>query len=164
MIDGTKLEALIAAASASGGAERANYQLFIEWLCGALGLPGPDLASEENSLNDYVFERRIDFKHPDGTTTSGFIDCYRKNSFVLEAKQSRKRQKARLAADQLLLLGEDEQQFKSGHALRGTRGWDQVMLAARKQAEDYARALPTRARLPTISTGRGRRSCGRSLC
>ena len=142
VIDGTKLEALIAAASASGGAERANYQIFIERLCGALGLPGPDLAREENSLNDYVFERRVDFKHPDGTTTSGFMDCYRKNCFVLEAKQSRKRQKARLAADQLLLLGEDEQQFKSGHALRGTRGWDQVMLAARKQAEDYARALP----------------------
>lgn len=142
VIDGTKLEALIAAASASGGAERANYQIFIERLCGALGLTGPDLAREENSLNDYVFERRVDFKHPDGTTTSGFIDCYRKNCFVLEAKQSRKRQKARLAADQLLLLGEDEQQFKSGHALRGTRGWDQVMLAARKQAEDYARALP----------------------
>jgi hypothetical protein len=142
VIDGARLEALIASASASGGAERANYQLFIERLCGALGLPGPDLAREENSLNDYVFERRIDFKHPDGTTTSGFIDCYRKNSFVLEAKQSRKRQKARLAADQLLLLPEDEQQFKSGHALRGTRSWDQVMLAARRQAEDYARALP----------------------
>src|SRR5690606_31421920 len=27
-------------------------------------------------------------------------------------------------------------------AKRGTRGWDQVMLAARKQAEDYTRALP----------------------
>ena len=30
----------------------------------------------------------------------------------------------------------------AGHAKRGSRGWDQVMLAARKQAEDYARALP----------------------
>ena len=62
--DISKLEALIAAASASGGAERANYQLFIERLCSALGLPGPDMAREENALNDYVFERRIDFKHP----------------------------------------------------------------------------------------------------
>lgn len=140
--DVAKLEALIAAATASGGAERANYQLFIERLCGALDLRGPDLAREENAFNDYVFERRIDFKHPDGTTTSGFIDCYRKNCFVLEAKQSRKRQKEKVAADQLLLLPEDAQQFKSGHALRGTRSWDQVMLAARKQAEDYARALP----------------------
>ena len=69
--DISKLEALIAAASASGGAERANYQLFIERLCSALGLPGPDLAREENALNDYVFERRIDFKHPGGTTSYG---------------------------------------------------------------------------------------------
>ena len=82
--DIAKLETLIAAASASGGAERANYQLFIERMCSALGLPGRDLAREENALNDYVFERRIDFKHPDGTTTSGFIDCYLKHSFVLE--------------------------------------------------------------------------------
>ena len=65
--DIAKLDALIADASASGGAERANYQLFIERLCSAFGLPGPDMAREENSLNDYVFERRIDFKHPDGT-------------------------------------------------------------------------------------------------
>jgi hypothetical protein len=140
--DSAKLEALIADASASGGAERANYQLFVERLCSALGLPGPDMAREENERNDYVFERRIDFKHPDGTTSSGFIDCYRKNCFVLEAKQSRKREQSKASADQLLLLAEDAQQFKSGHAKRGTRGWDQVMLAARKQAEDYARALP----------------------
>jgi hypothetical protein len=72
------------------------------------------LAREENALNDYVFERRIDFKHPDGTTTSGFIDCYLKHSFVLEAKQSRKRQKVKPTADQLMLLPEDAQQFKSG--------------------------------------------------
>src|SRR5262245_25538547 len=134
--DIAKLEALIADASASGGAERANYQLFIERLCSALGLPGPDMAREENALNDYVFEHRIDFKHLDGTTSSGFIDCYRKNCFVLEAKQSRKREQAKASADQLLLLPEDAQQFKLGHAKRGTRGWDQVMLAARKQAED----------------------------
>ncbi|MDO9488527.1 MAG: class I SAM-dependent DNA methyltransferase, partial [Sphingomonadaceae bacterium] len=140
--DIAKLEALISDASASGGAERANYQLFIERLCSSFGLPGPDMAREENSLNDYVFERRIDFKHPDGTTSSGFIDCYRRHCFVLEAKQSRKREQAKASADQLLLLPEDAQQFKSGHAKRGTRGWDQVMLAARKQAEDYARALP----------------------
>jgi hypothetical protein len=77
---------LITAARASGGAERANYQLFIERLCSALGLPGPELAREENAFHDYVFEHRIDFKHPDGTTTSGFIDCYLKHCFVLEAR------------------------------------------------------------------------------
>src|SRR5690606_10178571 len=40
------------------------------------------------------------------------------------------------------LIPEDEAQIRLGQAKRGTRGWDQVMLAARKQAGDYARALP----------------------
>ncbi|WP_354416026.1 class I SAM-dependent DNA methyltransferase [Mesorhizobium shonense] len=61
---------------------------------------------------------------------------------MLEAKQSGKRQAAKVDAGQLQLIPEDAAQHKPGQAKRGTRGWDQVMLAARKQAEDYARALP----------------------
>ncbi|MGY3694019.1 hypothetical protein ACVIGA_004099 [Bradyrhizobium sp. USDA 3240] len=140
--DNDRLEALIAEAKASGGSELANYQLFIERLCIALALPRPAMAQEQNSLNDYVFERRVEFKHPDGSRTAGRIDCYRRGCFILEAKQSGKRQATKLSSDQLLLIPEDATQRKSGQAKRGTRGWDQVMLAARRQAEDYARALP----------------------
>ncbi|GAB4350134.1 MAG: class I SAM-dependent DNA methyltransferase [Oricola sp.] len=61
---------------------------------------------------------------------------------MLEAKQSVKRGKKRPDPDQLHLLPEDALQQKSGHAKQGTKQWDQVMLAARKQAEEYARALP----------------------
>ncbi|OBQ67801.1 class I SAM-dependent DNA methyltransferase [Mesorhizobium erdmanii] len=142
LIDTEKLEALIAEARASGGSELANYQLFIERLCIALNLPRPAMAQEQNQLNDYVFERRVDFKHPDGSRTAGRIDCYRRGCFILEAKQSGKRQTAKVDADRMLLIPEDATQRKPGQAKRGTRGWDQVMLAARKQAEDYARALP----------------------
>lgn len=136
------LDKLIDEAKASGGSELANYGIFIERLCVALGLPRPDMAREENQLNDYVLERRVDFKHPDGTRTAGRIDCYKRGCFVLEAKQSAKRDGKKSNPDQLSLIPEDATQRKSGHAKRGTRGWDQVMLAARKQAEDYARALP----------------------
>jgi hypothetical protein len=136
------LETLIVAAKASGGSELSNYGIFIERLCLALGLPGPDMAKEANELNDYVLERRVDFKHPDGSRTAGRIDCYKRGCFVLEAKQSGKRQARKPSADQLALIPEDAAQQKPGQAKRGTRGWDQVMLAARKQAEDYARALP----------------------
>jgi len=139
--DDGMLETLIAEASASGGSERANYQLFIERLCAALDLPRPEMARPENDLNDYVFERRIDFKHADGSRTAGFIDCYKRGCFILEAKQSVKRRN-RQDPDQAELLSEDARQVKPGHANRGTRAWDQVMLSARKQAEDYARALP----------------------
>ncbi|MER9213431.1 class I SAM-dependent DNA methyltransferase [Mesorhizobium sp. M0663] len=142
LADTEKLEALIAEARASGGSELANYQLFIERLCIALNLPRPAMAQEQNQLNDYVFERRVDFKHPDGTRSAGRIDCYRRGCFILEAKQSGKRQATKVDPSQLLLLPEDAAQRKPGQAKRGTRGWDQVMLAARKQAEDYARALP----------------------
>ena len=100
------------------------------------------MAQEHNDRNDYVFERRVDFKHPDGSRSAGRIDCYRRGRFILEAKQSAKRQGARVSPDQLVLIPEDAGQRKQGQAKRGTRGWDQVMLAARRQAEDYARALP----------------------
>ncbi|MDR3470245.1 MAG: hypothetical protein P4M09_00905 [Devosia sp.] len=135
------LERLIADAGASGGAERANYQLFVVGLCDALGLPRPAMAQEENHRNDYVFERRVDFKHPDGTRTAGFIDCYRRDCFVLEAKQSAKRDALR-DDRRGEMLPEEARQRRQGHARRGGSGWDKVMLAARQQAEDYARALP----------------------
>jgi len=125
--------------SASGGAETANTQIFIERLTKALDLPTPDFASEENEHNDYTFERRVDFKFPDGSTSIGRIDCYKRDCFVLEAKQSAKRKRETRQAD---MLGEDAKQKKLGMAKRGTGGWDKSMRAARKQAEDYARALP----------------------
>lgn len=137
-----KLTALIAEAKASGGSELANYQLFILGLCEALGLDRPAMAQEQNDRNDYVFERRVDFKHPDGSRSAGRIDCYRRGCFILEAKQSSKRQALKVDPAQLALIPEDAAQRKQGQAKRGTRGWDQVMLAARRQAEDYARALP----------------------
>jgi hypothetical protein len=136
------LERLIAEASASGGSELANYQIFVLGLCEALGLDRPAMAQEQNSLNDFVFERRVDFKHSDGSRTAGRIDCYKRGCFILEAKQSGKRTQRRQRPDQFSLIPEDGNQIKPGQAKRGTRGWDQVMLAARKQAEDYARALP----------------------
>lgn len=137
-----KLAALITEAKASGGSELANYQLFILGLCEALGLDRPAMAQEQNDRNDYVFERRVDFKHPDGSRSAGRIDCYRRGCFILEAKQSSKRQALKVDPAQLALIPEDAAQRKQGQAKRGTRGWDQVMLAARRQAEDYARALP----------------------
>jgi len=129
-------------AKESGGSELANYQLFVERLCRHLDLPSPDLAKEENKFNDYVFERRVAFKHASGMTSAGRIDLYKRDCFILEAKQSSKRQAQKIDPEQGDLLPEDAKQHKAGQARRGTRNWDRVMSAARKQAEDYARALP----------------------
>ncbi|MBE0627252.1 MAG: hypothetical protein IH606_20830 [Burkholderiales bacterium] len=109
------IEAFIARWEAAGGSERANYQLFLGELCGLLELPQPELAHEDTRDNAYVFERRVTFRRGDGSVSAGFIDLYRRGAFVLEAKKLRK-------AD--------------------GRGFDDAMLRARGQAEQYARALP----------------------
>ena len=138
------VEAFIAKWEASSGAERANYQLFLVDLCHLLGVDEPHPAVQENHLNDYVFERTVTFKHPNGTQSSGFIDLYKRNCFVLEAKQSAKR--AGLAANRddvrAGLAAEDATQVKTGTARRGTKSWDAALVNARRQAEDYAKALP----------------------
>ncbi len=64
------LEKLVAGVKPSGGSEMSNYQLFVERLTGALGLPQPEFAREETRFNDYVFERNMTFGKPGGTTPS----------------------------------------------------------------------------------------------
>lgn len=99
----------------ASGSERANYQLFLTELCKLLDLPQPDPARDDTRDNAYVFERRVLFHHGDGSESSGFIDLYRRGNFVLEAKKVRKEK---------------------------GKGFDDAMLRARGQAEQYARALP----------------------
>lgn len=98
------------------GTERSNYQLFVADLCAILEVPVPDPSSDDTRDNTYVFERRVTFAHGDGSSSSGFIDCYRRGSFVLEAKKVRQGPQ--------------------------TKGFDDALLRARTQAENYARALP----------------------
>ena len=127
----------------SGGAESANFQTFANELCDLLSVPRPDPAEEQVECNDYVFERSVDFKHDDGSTTPGRVDLYKRDCFVMEAKQSAKRRETRkIDLEQPELTSKDSRRFKAGTATRGTGRWDEVMRAAKQQAENYARALP----------------------
>ena len=117
--------------AASGAAERANYQLFLSELCDILGVPRPDPSVPDDSQNSYVFERAVQFHNGDGTTSPGRIDLYKRNCFVLEAKQG---------SDQIAVP--TTTRTKRGTAVRQTPGWDEAMLAARYQAERYAKAIP----------------------
>ncbi len=110
------VEAFIARWSQASGSERANHQLFVAELCTLLELPPPDPATQDNAQNAYVFERLVAFHNPDGSTNRGFIDCYRRGCFILEAKAT-------------------------GKTL-GSGVWDDAMLRAHGQAVGYARALP----------------------
>lgn len=140
-LDIQKLQTLIADAKASGGTERANYQIFINQLCSVFALEAPAFSKDDDASNNYVFERRIKFNHSDGSSTPGWIDCYKRGTFILEAKQSKKRQRKNeeKSNDQLSFLSEDKSAKKRDVP---KRGWDQIMLSARRQAEDYAKALP----------------------
>ncbi len=107
-------ESFIRRWSKASGTELANAQSFVRELCELLEVDMPEPAREDTRDNAYVFERRVTFRHGDGTTSEGRIDCYKRGHFVLESKKIRAQGKA----------------------------FDDGMLRARGQAEGYARALP----------------------
>lgn len=124
-----------------GGQERANYALFLSELCDVLEVPRPDPAGATTEGNDYVLERVVREPNGDGTYSHRRIDLYRRGAFILEAKQSRLKGGSKEVAGQTDLFGNEVA------APRGRRGaeraWDVLMLNARRQAEGYARALPS---------------------
>jgi hypothetical protein len=103
----------------SAAAERANYALFLSELCDYLEVPRPKPAVADAALNHYVFEYPVTFRHPTGLSSTGFVDLYKKDCFVLEAKQGSQ------APEPSLLF---EVPHRRGTAIRGTAGWDQAML------------------------------------
>ena len=134
------IDEFIARWTASSGNERANFHLFAVELCDILGVPRPHIAQEDRNLNDYTFERTVEFSHISSAKMTGRIDLYKKNCFLMEAKQSREkgRPKALSLPGQLDLL---EANYQPRGQRSANRAWDQLMIAARRQAEDYARAI-----------------------
>ncbi len=119
----------------SSASERANYALFLSELCDLIGVPRPDPSTSDEDANTYVIDKAVVFKELDGTSTTNFIDLYKRGCFVLEAKQG-----SNPTAGNASLIS--PRKLKRGTAVRGTHGWDEAMLAARGQAERYAKALP----------------------
>jgi hypothetical protein len=125
-----------------GGAERANYALFLVELVDLLDLPHPDPAGATSEANDYVFERLVRTVDLDGNAQLGRIDLYRRGSFVLEAKQSRwKGQSKEVPFPANLSQQSDLPEADMLGRRSARRGWDVLMRNARDQAERYARAL-----------------------
>jgi hypothetical protein len=124
----------------SGAAERANYTSFLCELCTLLDLPRPDPTAPDNARNTYVFEMAVTRKNPDGTSTTGFIDLYRRGSFVLESKQGTNApgEENALAA----ALAPPAAIGKTGHGKRGSVAFDKALERAFHQARGYITALP----------------------
>jgi hypothetical protein len=123
-----------------GGQERANYVSFLKELISLLDLPPPDPAAATHEHNDYVFERAVK-KPKDEGDSHGRIDLYKKNSFVLEAKQSRLKGTKKVTGQNDLFTADIPQDSRGRRG--ADRAWDVLMLNAKRQAEEYARALPT---------------------
>ncbi|MER9582537.1 DNA methyltransferase [Mesorhizobium sp. M0276] len=121
-----------------GGAERANYQMFLSEFCDVIGVPRPEPSGAEREHNDYVFERAVRRRASDEIASSKRIDLYKKGCFILEAKQSRlPGAKNAIPGQGALFADEPEQLGKRSVA----RGWDVMMQNARKQAEEYVYLL-----------------------
>lgn len=139
-MDPTPVDSFIARWQPSGGGERSNYQLFLTELCDLLEVERPDPASSENDQNAYVFERSVAMDNRDGTTSTGFIDLYKRAAFVCETKQGVEKQQ-----DEDLLSGKAQakkKKRKTGHGARGSKTFDDAMRKAHGQAQTYARGLP----------------------
>ncbi len=109
------VETFIARWQGVTASELATAQSFVIDLCHLLDVPVPHPTPEQ----DYMFERPVSFRHGDGGASPGRIDCYRRGAFVLEAKK-----------------------LKVGAGGTAAKGFSDAMIAARSQAEGYARALP----------------------
>jgi hypothetical protein len=125
----------------SGGAERANYSLFLTDLCDLIGVPRPDATTDDPTQDAYVLERAVTFDDGAGKTSAGRIDLYKRGCFVLETKQGITKRTTEAQAERTA-LGLTTTKLRTGHAHRGTARWLQVMESARQQALNYTRALP----------------------
>ena len=120
--DCDRVETLIAHWAGSSGNERANYQLFFVEMCDALGVDRP--FDKGRIPNDpYCFDKDVKIFHSSGKVTPGFIDFYKAEHFLIEAKQG-------------------GTTSKKGTAKRGTNTYLREMEKAFVQAVAYTRNLP----------------------
>jgi hypothetical protein len=139
-MDDQQIAAFLRKWAKSGGAERANYQLFLTELCDVLGVEHPEPTGPDEAENAYVFEKNVVFDNGDGTRSTRRIDLYRRGCFICETKQGVEKQDAEAPLSERAI--EARKKRKAGHGERGSKAYDDTMLRARGQAEQYARSLP----------------------
>ncbi|MEG4815595.1 DNA methyltransferase [Microcoleus sp. K5-D4] len=122
--DRTRVETFITRWAGSSGNERANYQLFFAEMCDALGVDRP--FDKGRIPNDpYCFDKDVKIFHPSGKVTPGFVDFYKAEHFLIEAKQG-------------------GTTGKKGTAKRGTNTYLREMEKAFVQAIAYTRSLSSK--------------------
>jgi hypothetical protein len=79
------LPAFIARWQAADGPERGNKELFLLQLAEVLGLPSPEPAG---ASSEYCFEKQVPNYSPEGKFTKNYMDLYKAGCFILEAKRT----------------------------------------------------------------------------
>lgn len=75
------LRALVEVWANAKARERANYQLYIGALCSAIGVEGPRPAG-----SGYEYELPVQVINREGKESTNFVDLFKRDHFVLEAK------------------------------------------------------------------------------
>ncbi len=114
-------------------AERTNAPPFLIELCDQLGVEPPP--PPRGGTGPYRFERSVTHRSTDARETTRRIDLYRRDCFILEAKQG-----ANTIPQQELFALHAETARRQ--MVRNSPGWAQHMLRAKGQAEGYVRDLP----------------------
>ena len=132
------IESFIARWSGSGGSEMATAQSFAIELTELLDVARPNVSDKDGDFLDYRFERPVTLTHT-GRKRSGRIDLYKRGHFILEAKQFVSAPTNAPSTLDMFLNKDAPKQ--TGHGKRGTAKFDDTMLKARNQADNYARAV-----------------------
>jgi len=120
--------------SRASGSERSLYQVFVNGLCDLIGV---EKVGAEHG-DEYRYERQVTRRYDDGPGTPNYIDLYKRECFVLEAKQSKKREPLNVVLPPAPPSSARDQTTGK----RGGRQFDTLMRNARNQAEGYAKSLP----------------------
>jgi hypothetical protein len=117
---GQDLDAFVAKWAASGAAERANKDSFLNELCDVLGVVRPEPTRNDPERDAYVFERKVPLVHEDGDATLGSIDLY-----VVAAFKGAKKADVEDVLDSLAALG-----LLAAFETRKTRRWKSTRAGA----------------------------------
>ena len=123
-----------------GGAERANYVMFLNEMCDLIGVANPNPANHDDDHASYRFERPVKRRDSEDIASTLRIDLYKSGCFILEAKQSRLPGNKKAILTQQHSPGLEPEQLGK-RSIR--KGWDALMVNAKRQAEDYVFRLET---------------------
>src|ERR1035437_5871186 len=147
-----RAKAFVARWAAASASERANSQPFLCGLCDILEVALPEPTREAG----YAFEYDVTEHHPDGSTTKGRIDLFKRGCFVLESKQF---QAAKAAASQLELAAQEAGirpqawltrplSARSSFKVSAARAWAGIMLRVYSSRNPSIRAPVSGNSLP----------------